>query len=325
MTLSNEYQPCKYCHSKMFLQSWGEIVCSKCGTVFERVLIPSSHTIDEGTYLNPTPYVGKGYRINRPDKLGSEIGSKTFHSVKFRRLKKIQNLSEGHSRAFLVLDQVASSLNLSSNIKERTIYLYWKYWKSYEQTNKKNRYMFLALCLLYTIREKKVPYRFQDVISAFRNRGHKVTNRNVMKLASILNINMNKVGIRKSEDYVSHLTEKLSGNIQVQQHLPRYGWMSPGHYQAILSKISFHLLDTFGQKRRVGIRPFGFTVAIISVADRYIAKFYGTRTILTQPQIAILTGVGRATIRDYCSKLKLWSLLESQLSVITKILEGEPV
>lgn len=342
-SITRDEQQCGYCSSNSFIQSRGEIVCSQCGTIVERVYTHSSHSMSENAYQGPTQYTNVGKRLDRVGNLGSEIGfynsklrcttdgSKISQetAMKFNRLnvkfhRPSKNAStQTHLRTFSIFNRVASQLQLTPTLKERTSYLYWKYVNNKE--NKiSNHVLLIALCLLYAVRENrdKSPYKFQEIIASFEQGGHRVTNRNILQLAMDLNMNLNKTSVRKSEEYITRLTEKLSTDKRVQESLSAYKNMSSGRYQILLTKISHHLLDTLDLKRRGGVQPFGFAASIVYLADRGIARFYKKTPLLTQSLTAEITGAKEYTIRDHCYKSLSRHFEEQKIQIFSIIKKG---
>ncbi len=318
----SDIQKCEYCSSEEFAHSRGEIICIQCGTVQEKIYTQSTHSMIDNSYEGPTQYTSIGKRIDRVGELGSEIGY--FNSrirgttrgrkissetaMRFNRLnvkfhRPIKNAStQTHLRTFSIFNRVASHLQLTSSLRERTSYLYWKYVNNKEHRIS-NHVLLIAMCLLYAVREnqEKSPFKFQEIIAAFEKGGHRVTNRNILQLANDLKVNLNRVKVRKSEDYLRRITEQVSNHDSVVSNLDTYG-LSPGTYQALLTKIGEYFLSTIGRRERGGVQPYGYAVSVIYLADRGIARYFRKTPVLTQALVAKITGAREYTIRDHCYK-----------------------
>ncbi len=294
----------------------GEEVCAKCGTILGPLYEYSSHAMVEGSYEGPTQYTSVGKRINVVGELGSEIG--LFRSTlvgiryriteeaaeKFNRLNYIHHRQaktasvQTHLRTFSIFNRVASQLQLTNSLRNRTAHLYWKYDSEHRITN---HVLLIAMCLLYAVRESGSPLKFQEIIAAFES--HRVIPRAINKLARDLGVNFARLGVRKPEDYVGRIAEQVSNHEAVK--LDDYG-MSRGTYQALLTKISEYFLSTIGRRERGGVQPHGYAVAVVYLADRGIARYFRRVPVLTQPLVAEITGAREYTIRDHVSMTLNW-------------------
>jgi len=135
-----------------------------------------------------------------------------------------------------------------------------------------------------------------------------------------LNINLSKANVRKSEDYIERITEKIAADDRVQKKLHMYDNMTPSRYRMLLMRVSYHLLSTLDTERRRGEQPFGFAVTIVYLADRGIRKFFRKSSLLTQRLTAEITGAKEFTIRDHFYKKRMMNHLENQFDKVSEII-----
>ncbi len=335
---------CDFCGSSSLVPFQGFEVCKTCGTTGEKIFETSSFLISENSNSTPTQYIGIGKRLNRTGNLGSEIGyyrSSKFTSKdgtlltpeiawKFRRLRDNYHnpsknaSSQTHLRTFIIFNKITSQMEIPNTIKERASYLYWKYANKF-RGRITNHVLLIALCLLFAIKENgnKYPIKFQDIVRVFNEAGHRVTNKNILKLALDLNIPLSKTPVRKSEDYIAKLTSQITQNPEIRKEVvPRYG-IELEKYNYLLIQVSTELLKGISKKERGGVQPFPFAASVLYIADRAISRFFRKVPILTQKKVALITGAKEFTIRDHCYKMlsgvferekfKLWNLIRMYL------------
>ena len=311
---------CTFCSKSHFSELEGFIVCTNCGTENGKTFTNSSYEIASFTRKNPTQYLDIGKQITKVGNLGSEIGyyknSDFFgkqmnekSNLKFKRLNKKYHTpaksiaNQTHLRTFLIFNSIASKLQISVSIKERVAYLYWK---QVNLSTKKitNHVLLISLLLLYTIKEKKYhsSIKFQEVVETFNKSGHRVTNKNILQLAAELNIKLNDNPIRKSEDYVTRISQTLICAEKIKKGIAKYKGLTPNKYAILLETLSNLMLSYLSRKYRGGTRPFGYAASIVYLADRAIARYFKKTPVLTQKLMAKLSGAKEYTIRDHCYK-----------------------
>lgn len=340
MNTTTQNYVCNYCNSHSIVEQSGYIVCRDCGTVLDRVFKDSSFEMYAHNDRKSTQAINIGKRLTKVGSLGSEIGyynQKLYQSYdgkklpphisqKFRRLTYVyhspaKNASiHTHLRTFMIFNKICANLEIPTDIKERSSFLYWKYEKVYKSMIS-NHVLLIALCLLYAIKESqaRVPLKFQEVVGAFNTAGHRVTNKNILALASEINLKLNSIPVRKSEDYLSRITETIATNEMVKARIARYKTLNAAQYSMLLLKISTHFLSTLSTRDRGGRRPYGFSVAVVYLADRAIARYMKKSAVLTQKLIADITTAKEYTIRDHCyNNLTNWfeKIKEELFSII---------
>ncbi len=296
---------CIHCNSSKLIPYQGFQVCKECGTAQEKVYD-----------LTPFQEGRSGKKLSRTGTLGSEIGffrqrRFTSHTNQelppqkvnlFRRLRDCYHIpaknatTQTHLRTFIIFNKVASQLEIPNSIRERTSYLYWKYTRQF-YGKITNHVLLIALCLFFAIKESSLPISYQELIKGFK--GHRVTSKNLLRLALDLGIPLSKTPVRKSEDYVARIVSTLRQRLQF--HIKNHYALSPSEYAILLEKITMYALERL--PNRGGVRPFPFAVTMIYQADRALARFLRRRQLLTQKRISCLTQAREYTIRDHCYKL----------------------
>jgi transcription initiation factor TFIIIB Brf1 subunit/transcription initiation factor TFIIB len=317
--INNKQYHCDYCHSKNLTISTGFKVCRDCGTVKDKVYEESSFQYYQKSESSSSQSVSAGKKLTQVGSLGSEIGyykNYQYHSYngenlpnnikyKFLRLEKNYHSplkiasSQTHLRTFIIFNSICEKLGIQYSTKERTSYLYWKYVNN-KDVKLTNHVLLIALCLLYAIREQsdRLPIKFQEIIRAFSEAGHRVTNKNILNLANQIGLNLNKASIRKSEDYIERIANTIIEAPGIENDI--YSKLTLNSYKMLLIKLSNYFLEYLDEHIRGGVQPFGYACAVIYLADRGIARFFKKIPVLTQKKVAKITNSKEYTIRDHC-------------------------
>ena len=310
---------CKICNGSL-VQTRGEFVCTECGAVNSIAFISekSSTQIPWDQELSP------GKRVHIVDGLGSYIGYHNdgyFHDgkgttlssknqFKFRKLKRRYNLRikignhETDYRSLMSLNRVSAFLDISDNVKKRAAYLY-KVVTSAESSNKiekiSNHIVLVALCLMVAIRESasNAPIRLSEIISIFKDLGHRVSGKSIVKLAQSLPVELGvSLKIRKSEDYLQRIVSSIIEDVRIFPRLKNIE-LTKIEYEQKLLHLSRDILAETNLKTRGGRNPYIFAVSVVYCADRIIGKIGGHRQILTQKSLASICDVAEYSIRDH--------------------------
>lgn len=310
---------CKHCNGSL-IQTRGELVCSNCGIVNQSIIISET-----GNAQIPWDHeMSPGKRVHIVDGLGSYIGYHNdgfFHDVKgstlstknqykYRKLKRKYNLRikignhETDYRSLMSLNRVTSFLGISDNVRKRAAYLY-KIVTISEQNNKiekiSNHIVLVALCLMVAIRESaaNAPIRLSEIVNLFKDLGHRVSGKAIVKLAQILPSELGiSLKIRKSEDYIQRIVSSILENDDIMIRLKELGF-SDIEYEKRLIKYSREILSETNLKTRGGRNPYIFAVSVVYCADRIIGKIQNHRQILTQKTLASICQVAEYSIRDH--------------------------
>ncbi len=310
---------CKYCNG-VLTQTRGELVCTNCGIVNNSIYIleNSSNQIPWDHEMSP------GKRVHIVDGLGSYIGYHNdgyFHDgkgttlssknqYKFRKLKRKYNLRikignhETDYRSLMSLNRVSGFLGISDNVKKRAAYLY-KIVTTAETNNKiakiSNHIVLVALCLMVAIRESasNAPIRLSEIVSIFKDLGHRVSGKSIVKLAQTLPNDLGiSLKIRKSEDYLQRIISSIIEVPEVADRLKQLRF-SKKEYESKLLRFSREILSETNLRSRGGRNPYIFAVSVVYCADRILGKVRNHRQILTQKTLADICEVAEYSIRDH--------------------------
>ncbi|MFX1520342.1 MAG: hypothetical protein ACFFCD_10525 [Promethearchaeota archaeon] len=331
-------QTCPECKGKVVLNR-GLYVCEECGLVTDTQYVPQGYIISINTDKNELAkqYVSPGERVDIVDGMGSYIGN--FKETKsrdhqgnllpkdkelyFRRLNRIYNFrarirhKESQYRVLKSLNHVTTLLQLSDKTKQRAAYIYRKSLKHADHKEVSTHPVLMTVALFLAIRERREPVTLQEVITAFRQLGHRIPLNKVMRVIE----NLKKCpGIeltrRKSEDYIPRLVSKIARHPEITSRIQRKLWTSP-EYQSLLMKTANMLLEKIAPEQRGGRHPYIFAASVLYGADLLIAKQLSRRPVLTQKLLAKIVNVAEYSIRDhYCTLLKQYVKGEQRIKVV---------
>ncbi len=306
---------CKYCYSSNETISNGYVVCTSCGTTKEREYVDYKASLSkEGIMKNKQDSIGKS--IDFIGALGSQIGYSSGYMTnsnkkrlkpsivaKYKRLKvnyhdKARlNGNATHLRTMIAFNKVFNSLSISKDVKYRALFLYWQHVNSGIRIT--NHVLLIALCLLQSIREanERAPIRFSEVVNSFNSYGHRVTNKNILRLARELKVPLSP-NRRLPKDYIERIASKLRDSDSVKRRLNNE-YLSLGEYEMLVIIVSKKFLNLISRKQRGGVQPYPFAVSIIYLADRAISKAIRKKPVLTQQILAKIADSAEFTIRDH--------------------------
>ncbi|MCY3411375.1 MAG: hypothetical protein INQ03_07040 [Candidatus Heimdallarchaeota archaeon] len=323
---------CGHCNSSKETVANGFLVCTLCGTIKEKEYVDTKASLSkDGTFSNKQDSIGKS--IDFVGSLGSQIGYKSGYLKnskgkrlgpniisKYLRLKNNYhdkarlNGNATHLRTMIAFNRVFHSLNISKDIKYRSLFLYWKIVN--ENDHKiTNHILLIALCLLQAVREAKdrAPIRFSEVISSFNRNGHRVTNKNILRLARELNISLSPLR-RKPDDYIERISSRISSSPKISSRLKGKGF-TQNEYEMMLNHMAKKFLSVLDRKEIGGVQPYPFAVSVIYLSDRAISRTIKKKQTLTQSILADIADSAEFTIRDHVYRFlgKLYSKHEKQL------------
>jgi len=265
----NSLAKCKECGGKLVISEWGEIVCSECGLVHEKVYLQplfeieplSDFSATEKLYVNPD---GKPLRI---EGLGStfiktkggfrDIKGKNVNKRNLLKLKKIDTIYT-RSRfkginASLFLRRITSILNIPKNVYERASYIYSKILNMNKRFG--TTYQLTAAALIIASRELKYPLTLKDVVSIYRKQGHKISAKSIMRIISNISSELHiKKVLRMPEDYLSYIINKLKCNDNINRKVMYFTGKTPEEYYMELYTYSvkiLELVDELGKRFRL--------------------------------------------------------------------------
>ncbi len=305
---------CEECQGKTIEEN-GFMVCVECGLINAKLFVSSDPQ-------SQIAFVDKNHRENRKHLYVGELGSYIFPKYqlmnqgvspetmrKYRRLERKYQIplriseKQTHVNTIKVLKRIFAELEISEELQEKTLRIYWKAVNKAEHKIT-NHILLGALSLLIAVRGagRRAPYTLGEIIQVFQVRGHRVSNRSLLRLAQELQL-FPKGANRKSQDYLPRFVGKLRQSKQVQEMVSqRYG-MPVNKYFALLERIASTLLQLVKQRSRSSARPFGLAATAIYGADRVIASILHKQNILTQEMCNKILGVSQFTIRDHSYKL----------------------
>jgi len=327
---------CKHCNGPL-IQTRGELVCSECGIVNNSIIISEKN----GSHIPWDHEMSPGKRVHIVDGLGSYIGYHNdgyFHDgkgsilpskeqYKFRKLKRKYNLRikignhETDYRSLMSLNRVSGYLGISDGVKKRAAYLYKIVTTA--ESNKKinkisNHIVLIALCLMVSIRESasNAPIRLSEIVNIFKDLGHRVSGKSIVKLAQILPAELGvSLKIRKSEDYLQRITSSIVENLEVCERLKQLE-IDKKEYENKLLQLSREILSETNLRARGGRNPYIFAVSVVYCADRIIGKIGTHRQILTQKALADICNVAEYSIRDHHRTVLKEKLIEKIKEII---------
>jgi len=322
---------CNDCGTSGEVSSNGFVVCISCGATKERIYVDSS-PLYSTNINNERLHNSIGKNINFVGALGSQIGFSSgfirgsrgkelnFKTVlKYKRLIKQhhqRSFIEGnatHLRTMIAFTRIVNNLGLSSSIKSRSLHLYWKYVNLNQRIT--NHILLVALCLLQSVRESNngTPLRFSEIIAAFADNNHRVTNKNILRLAREIGVPLTPIR-RKPEDYINRVAHQVANNSEVIRRLRKRS-IDPNQYEALLIIVSMKLLERISSKERGGVQPYPFAVSIVYLADRAYNRAEQKKSILTQKILADAASSAEFTIRDHVYRFlgKLYKINESYI------------
>ncbi len=311
---SLEMSRCEECLGKTVEEN-GFVVCVECGLVNAKLFVSS----DPQSQIS---FNDKNSRENRKHLYVGELGSYIFPkhrfisrgispetARKYRRLERRYQIplrlseKQTHVNTIKVLKRIFGELEIGEELQEKTLRIYWKAVNRAEHKIT-NHILLGALSLLIAIREagRKAPYTLGEIIHAFQIRGHRVSNRSLLRLAQELRL-FPKGANRKSEDYLPRFIGKLRQSKQIQTMVSQKYGLPINRYFSLLERIASILLQLVRQRNKSSARPFGLAATAIYGADRIIASILHRQNILTQEMCKEVLGVSQFTIRDHSYKL----------------------
>ncbi len=326
LTIATYSDQCEECLGKTIEEN-GFVVCMECGLINEKLLVSSDPQ-------SQMAFTDRNHRENRKNIYVGELGSYIFPQYhlmnqgispetarKFRRLERKYQMplriseKQTHVNTIKVLKRIFAELEIGEDLQEKTLRIYWKAVNQAEQKIT-NHILLGSLSLLIAVRNagRKAPYTLEEIIQAFQARGHRVSNKSLLRLAQELRL-FPKRAKRKSEDYLPRFVGMLKQNKQIQAMVSeRYG-IPANRYFALLERIASTLLQLVRQRSKSSARPFGLAATAIYGADRVIASTLHKQNILTQEMCNKVLGVSQFTIRDHSYRLfqDLYKIVRKQV------------
>ena len=313
---------CDECGSRIIEEN-GQHVCQKCGLVHDPVLESSSFqlgSVGDSEVRKSQQYTSINNNLAVVSSLGSSIGSVEEYmfrdangalldettQYKFRKFKTYYHIpgaikgKETDFRTLKILNEVFSRLQVSTKIRERTLFLYQQY-KS-ENADKINNHVLLsALVLFLSVRESgtNCPLTLKEIVNTYRELGHRVLGKNLLSLMQDLNIKLASSGIRRSEEYVFRVCSLICRCPSIKERIQKKYSIDVYVYEKMLQLLCLKILERIPNLDRGGRRPYPLSAASAYVADKLLSKKIKHSSALTQKLVAQSTNVAEFTIRDH--------------------------
>lgn len=309
---------CKECGGRLIVSDYGELVCSECGLVHEKIYLQPLFEIEplsdfsavEKLYVNPD---GKPLRkedlgstfIHINGKLKDNRG-KEINKQRFFRLKRVNTIYvKKHDRsidAVMTLLRVCSLLNIPKSVYERAGYICNKILSGKRRVG--TTYQLAAASLIIASREHKYPLTLKDVIRIFRELGHKVSAKSIMRITSeILNELSIKTIAIEPKDYMTRIMNILKSNIEINRRVIYFTGRRVEEYYNRLMNYSLSIYERIDEKFRIGKNPYLLAVSIVYIADKLVCKELNCQPILSQKLVSEVLGSTQYTLRQHMKYL----------------------
>ncbi len=324
---SQNYPSCT--HETILDPVRGEYVCIECGLVLSKEFVSPSYKInpivDNGRRNSSSHFVALGDRLNIVDGLGSYMGyqfSSYFHDrngtplpskkqALFKRLKYRYDLrariakQETDYRTLMTLNRVCALLDsISTNIKNRSAYIYQKFVKKLKKGDFYNHLNLIAVCLYLAVKESKdcAPLTIQEIANAFKKLNHRVSTKSIVRTALLIKPKFKEIfqnhRTTKSEEYLSKIIHKITSSAKIKGRLMNLQKPEFEYEKALLAE-SRSILKQIPVEERGGRNPYILAVATIYAADQKLSKKWKKKSILTQHLLSIITNTAEYSVRDH--------------------------
>jgi transcription initiation factor TFIIIB Brf1 subunit/transcription initiation factor TFIIB len=313
---------CPECNSNRIVRD-NEWVCTNCGTVVDQVYVDSNFAISA---KNPSlqrisQFVQPGNSVEKNDSLGSFIGYRSPslildskhtpispHSQElFKRLKEKYDIRyriknrETEFRILKILQNTGQILKLTPSVTKNAAYFYKKICKN--EVKIPNHVSLIAFCIFYSIRieNRNAPITIGELSKVFLNLGHHVTPQLILRNGTFYRKYIDlSAKPKKSEDYLERLISSIINHPNLITRIRRKtNFTTLDEYKKSLYATSRELLEKLTDSIRGGRNPFILMGALIYCADKYLAKKFSSKSVLTQKIASEAMGIAEYSIRDH--------------------------
>ncbi len=306
---------CKECGGSLTISEYGELVCTNCGLVNDKIYLPPLFEIEPLSDFSATSkvYVSPDWKPTRSDGLGTIIlRCRNFlkkdrsNISNYIRFMKLSYIHEIYSRdpfykstlnAFYALRRACSNLRVSSHIFQRASYIFLKAIKHVREAG--SSYVIAAASLLIAVRDLNYPITLREIASTFSQMGHRVLAKSISKAAILiarrLNINWK---LRRVEDYLPRIVNNLKFIYEVNHRINDLEIDKDTYFNSLLN-VSYKIAKILDDKIRMGKNPYLLAISIVYIADKIIAKELNCKPILSQKTLAIHLKSTEYTIRQH--------------------------
>lgn len=306
---------CKECGGKLVISDYGELVCSNCGIVYDKIYIQPLFEIEplsdfsaiEKLYVSPDgkpiQKSGLGSTFIKVKGAFRDKRGKEVDKVRFTKLQKIDllytrgNLYKVHN-ATITLQKVCTILKIPRHIYERACYLSNKALSTNKHLG--TTYQIAAASLLIALKELKYPITLRDVALTFYNIGHKVTAKSIMRVTNKISNELSlKKALRRPEDYIIRAINVMKSNDNLNRKILFFTNMKTDEYYTLLLKYSYEIYNKVNETYKIGKNPYLLAVSIVYVANKALCKKIGCQPIISQKDAAEILGSTEYTIRQH--------------------------
>ncbi len=341
ITKETEYN-CVECKGRS-VRSNGQIVCGECGLVLDVERIDGIYLIRESNVPHgiPSQYVSPT-KFHVHDKgLGSEIRNRldfTYMRMSQGQRYQARRLSSNQRRygnphestlrrTLILLSQKCGVLGISDLYKSQIAMLIRKALKVRRTTNDGRRYAGYLIgiaCTEYVVKKNRLMITSDKIVKVWsanwdegRYRHRTILNQCKMWLQETLGI---KFAYVKATDVIPKSISLLKNIPSICGRLEKHG-MDPDKFYRQLEVNTMLVFDNTDYLDYQGKNPYVLVASCIYALDRLL----GSKTILTQVDVAEATGTNNVSIRDHFKNL--WKsiisdLLERSIIRSSKVFEG---
>jgi len=319
-----EEELCSECGGHL-VQTFSDVVCSKCGLVEQKVFVEPHFTLLEtDEAVKGSVYVSPGNRPNIADDLGSFIGhyrSSNLRDVgghrlsegeqeKFQRQKKLNDLdvhTQGKKReyrALCMLNDLVGVLELSPVVCDDAALLFRKTQEQLEGQVYIAEMIAGAVYLsVRTSPEEKL--QLKDLIKACENANLNVRANKVLQAAALIRkLTGRQLKTPQPRDYFEKIFNSMAQNKDVLERLTR-NEIAVNDYNLLLRDYASRILKQIDLSSRGGRNPYVVACAAFAGADILVARTLRDKKngLIPQKQLAEITEVAEFTLRDHYLKV----------------------
>jgi len=309
----NDGIKCKECGGRLVISDHGELVCSNCGLVNDKIYLPPLFEIEPlSDFSAPNRvYVSPDGKPIKDGWLGSviigfrDLSNRVEDSekiLKFMRLSSLHHLSsiapyKSLLGALCSLRRACSNLGVPKHVFHRASYIYLKAMKQAKKFG--SSYRIAAASLLLAVRELGYPVTLKEIVDAFSKMGHRVVARTLLKTAFLISRKLN-IDWKFSAigNYIPRVINELKNNERIIEKL-RENKINQEHYFNELIKLSYKISNILSKHIKMGKNPYLMAVSIVYTADKVIAQQHGYKPVLSQKALAMSLKTTEYTIRQH--------------------------
>jgi transcription initiation factor TFIIIB Brf1 subunit/transcription initiation factor TFIIB len=286
----------------------------------EEWLVNSSYTIPERwghsrcDFPIPQQYVAPSNMMNQPIGLGTTISPSQLNDWRHSAITpqyaaKIYQMARLHYKASIespteyriitILLYISGMLELPASTSWRAGYLYRAAVKNHRPHN---HLTLLAACISTACREYGIPCPTHQLVKFFRDRGHRVSGKLMMKAA--LDAGLISVAASPAE-YLSVILTKLQ--LFSRDRVAEKIAVSFDAWLAEIDRQARKITPYFCARCPAKTNPYITAVALVYAAEWKIKKEIKRERVLTQANLAACIGIDDYSLRDifvkYCKTI----------------------